>query len=96
MKNNGTAEGSDMFLLFLDYGNIMGSHISGTYFFFRQLRFKYKRANNFSPSWSKNFICPGRIKNDNKLSKIEIDSDFLTLISRFDQSLRRQGRKLIL
>ena len=49
MKNNGTAEGSDMFLLFLDYGNIMGSHISGTYFFFRQLRFKYKRANNFSP-----------------------------------------------
>ena len=34
MKNDCIAESSEMFLLFLDYGNIMGSHISGIFFFF--------------------------------------------------------------
>ena len=37
-------------------------------------------------------FCTGRIKDNNLLLKIEIDSEFLILTSRLNQSFRVQGK----
>ena len=62
---------------------------------FRWLKPKRKRVNSFNPSGAKMsriLFCTRRIKDNNLLLKIEIDSEFLTLTSRLNQSFQVHGK----
>ena len=87
-----------MYLLFLDYRNILDSYILENYKIkikikiklcsFRWLKPKHK-WDSFNPWGSemlKILFSTGWIKNNNLLLKIETDSEFLILTSRLSQS----------
>ena len=62
---------------------------------FKWLRLKRKRVRNLSPFWSKILyilLWTGRLKDNNLLLNVEIDSEFLMLSSKLNQSFRVEIR----